>query len=70
MYIYVNFLSLVAGHKTIEDIKNYVYQYEQDVDDVNKAKFFSTLFIEFYSKNYQNVISNFVKKKLSKIFHS
>lgn len=56
IYIYVNFLSLVAGHRKLKDIKNYAYQHKNDVDDTQKADFFSTLFIEFYSQNYQTVI--------------
>lgn len=58
MYIYINFLSLVAGYRKLKDIEDYTFKYEEDVDDIDKASFFSTLFIEFYSGNYEGVIDN------------
>lgn len=62
MYIYTNFLSFVATDGELEEIKNYVDNYVKDVDkkDLEKAKFLSDLYIEFYGKNYQTVIDKII----------
>ena len=58
IFIYTNFLSLVAANREVEPIEDYAKRYLEDIEDKekNKARFFTDIFIAFYKKDFERVV--------------
>lgn len=58
IYMYTNFLSLVASSREIKPIQEYADKYLKDINekDIRKANYFTEIFIAFYKKNYERVV--------------
>lgn len=62
IYIYTNFLSLIASEHNSEKIKSYAEKYLEEVEEkeLKKAYFFTHLFIDFYDKRYDKVSNRII----------
>lgn len=58
LFIYTNFLSLVASSRNPNLIEQFANKYVNDVEekDLEKAIYFTDIFIAFYKKDYQRVV--------------